>query len=128
MKRYLTILALCGSVAAQDYTLDPYAAPYYAEQRRQLQTRIEQTTDQIDYHRRRALYLRGVAIELHDVYMRKPLSEITETETSEIREIDRQISYHERKARWFEELKSELYDEDRKVVLRAYEHPNGGDK
>ena len=90
--------------------------------------RASSRTDQIDYHRRKALYLRGVAIELHDVYMRKPLSEIREIETSEIREIDRQISYHERKARWFEELKSELYDEDRKVVLRAYEHPNGGDK
>ena len=82
-------------MAAQDYTLDPYAAPYYAEQRRQLQTRIEQTTDQIDYHRRRALYLRGVAIELHDVYMcENRYRRSRETETSEIREIDRQISYH----------------------------------
>ena len=87
MKRVLLILALCGSVVAQEP--DPYQP--LLDERATLEARLHETNDQIKFHRRKALYCRGLVIEGYN-------------------RIDEEL-YHERKAVFFRDLYYELVAE-----------------
>jgi hypothetical protein len=98
MKRFLLFLILCGSLAAQD--ADPYQS--LLDERATLEARLKETSAQIQYHRRKALYCAGVLIELeHMARWNDP----------DVYDTRGRIRYHEQKEAFFRDLSRELYCE-----------------
>jgi hypothetical protein len=89
MKRYLLILAVCGSVAAQN--LDPLAE--LEGELRVIDARTEDIIAQITYHRRKELFYEGVIAGVESAEG-NPYSEMAQ---------------HRRKRWFFENLRDELY-------------------
>ena len=89
MKRALIILALCGSVAAQN--LDPLAD--LEEELRVIDARTEEINARVDFHRRKELFYEGVIAGVEKA-KGNPYSETAQ---------------HRRKRWFFEDLRRELY-------------------
>lgn len=105
MKRcLLLILALCGSVAAQEFDAQ---RQHFVDERRSLDARIRETEEQIKYHGRRALYCEGVLIELRFGGGGSDLADI-KRRLADFADTKEQIRYHEAKEGFFGRLLVQL--------------------